>query len=492
MKWEACTLGDLLPSQLPDELAGLQVQGVAQDSREIAAGDLFVARSGLRHRGVDFIEQAAADGAVAAIIDADEHQPEQHWPIPVIPVANLAGQVGPIAARFYGNPSRQMRIVGITGTNGKTSCSHFIAQALETLGHRCAVIGTVGNGFIGQLHESKHTTPDAVGLQRLLAELRAEDAEVVVMEVSSHALEQYRVAGIEFDVALFTNLSRDHLDYHGSIDAYGAAKARLFTDYPLSGAAIWCDDAFGQRLHNQLAGADMTLLSVGETRADLRAEEIELSGQGISALLRTPWGNVHLRSQVVGRFNLTNLMLSAAALGLLEVGVTQIEQGLNAVLPVAGRMQRIGGGEQPLVVIDYAHTPDALQQALSALHGHLDGRLICVFGCGGDRDQGKRAQMAQVAEQWADLVVVTSDNPRTENPDAIIEMVLEGLVGDKPKLVEADRRIAIERAIAEARPGDIVLIAGKGHETYQEIDGQRYPFSDLEEAQRCLEGAADD
>ena len=493
MNWEIRTLKDVLPELQDTQLEALEVHGVVQDSREISPGDLFLARSGLRHKGADYIEAAAAKGAVAAVLDSNEFDETQIWPIPVIPVADLSAQLGHIAARFYGNPSHQMRVVGITGTNGKTSCSHFIAQALESLGHRSAVVGTVGNGFIGQLNESKHTTPDAVGLQRLLAELRAEDAEVVVMEVSSHALEQHRVAGVEFDVVLFTNLSRDHLDYHGSIDAYGAAKALLFTDYNAPAAAIWCDDAFGQKLHNQLdSNSTMRLLSVAATQADVRSEQELLNEQGISGLLKTPWGAINLHSPLVGRFNLTNLMLSAAALGLLECSAGEIERGLNAVKPVEGRMQRMGGGEQPMVVVDYAHTPDALQQALSALRGHCQGRLICVFGCGGDRDHGKRAQMGLVAANWADLLVVTSDNPRSEAPESIIEMVLEGIPAEQNRLVEADRRVAIKQAVNEAFSGDIVLIAGKGHETYQEIQGERFPFSDVEEAEAALEACLND
>lgn len=487
MNWESRTLKDLLPELQAPELASLEVSGVAQDSREVAPGDLFLARSGLKHKGADYIIKAAEQGAVAALLDADEFDESASWPIPVLPVENLPQQLGWVAARFFGSPSHQMRLVGITGTNGKTSCSHFVAQALQEAGHRSAVVGTVGNGFIGSLQESSHTTPDAVGLQRLLAELRAEDAEVVVMEVSSHALEQYRVAGVEFDVVLFTNLSRDHLDYHGSLDAYGAAKARLFTEHNAGAGAIWCDDAFGQKLFNQLAGSDMQLISAGETRADIRAEQVMLNEAGISGLLKTPWGAIALNSPLVGAFNLTNLMLSAAALGLLGLNAGEIERGLNAVKPVAGRMQRLGGGEQPMVVVDYAHTPDALQQALSALRSHCQGRLICVVGCGGDRDHGKRAQMGGVAASWADLVVVTSDNPRSEQPQSIIEMVLEGVPADQPQLVDADRRQAIIEAVAQAEAGDIVLVAGKGHETYQEINGERFPFSDVEEAMAALE-----
>lgn len=487
MNWESRTLKDLLPELQQPELGNLTVSGVAQDSREVVAGDLFLARSGLKHRGADYIDSAAERGAVAALLDAEEFDAERSWPIPVLPVTDLNGQLGIVAARFFGNPSHEMRIVGITGTNGKTSCSHFVAQALQHAGHRSAVVGTVGNGFIGSLCESSHTTPDAVGLQRLLAELRAEDAEVVVMEVSSHALEQSRVAGVEFDVVLFTNLSRDHLDYHGSLDAYGEAKSRLFTDYNAPAGAIWCDDAFGQKLFNQLSGSSMQLISAGETRADIRAEQVALNEAGISALLKTPWGAINLNSPLVGAFNLTNLMLSAAALGLLSLDAGEIERGLNAVKPVAGRMQRLGGGEKPMVVVDYAHTPDALQQALSALRSHCLGRLICVVGCGGDRDHGKRAQMGGVAASWSDLVVVTSDNPRSEAPETIIEMVLDGVPAEQERLVDADRRTAIAAAVAGAEAGDIVLIAGKGHETYQEINGERFPFSDVEEAEAALE-----
>lgn len=486
MEWKAHKLVDLLPSLDDEALADLSVTGVVQDSRDVSQGQLFIARSGLSHKGIDFIDAAADAGAVAALLDRSEYE-SRDWSIPVIAVDDLPQQAGLIAARFYGNPSHEMRVIGVTGTNGKTSCCHFIAQAMQMLGHRAAVIGTVGNGFIGQLQTASHTTPDAIGLQRMLAELRAEDAEVVVMEVSSHALEQGRVSGVEFDIALFTNLSRDHLDYHGSFEAYGAAKAKLFTDYEVKAAAVWTDDPFGQQLHAALADNDLKLLSVGKQSGQLTADSVNLTEKGIQAKLSTPWGIVDLDTPVVGAFNLSNLMLCAAALGLSDCVSEDLSKSLSSVQPVVGRMHRFGGYQQPLVVVDYAHTPDALEQALQALREHCQARLVCVFGCGGDRDNGKRPQMASVAEQLADVVVVTSDNPRTEDPQVIIEMVVEGLSGPEQAIVEVDRAAAIRHAIAEAKPGDIVLVAGKGHEDYQEVNGQRHHFSDLEQVETALQ-----
>lgn len=481
------TLCTLLPELTDKGWSDRVVTGITQDSREVCPGDLFCARAGGRFKGSDFIPAAIAAGAAAILIDQDEAVETASYAVPVVAVERLALRLGDIAARFYGHPSRQMMMIGITGTNGKTSCSHFLAQALNRSGKKTAVVGTIGNGFPDQLSSATHTTPDAIALQRLLAGFLAQGAEAVVMEVSSHAIDQQRIGGIEFDVAAFTNLSRDHLDYHGTMDAYGEAKAKLFTDYGARHAVICADDPFGRQLMARLSDADCTVVGFGLQQADVSADAVVLDTCGISAVLNTPWGALPVTTHVVGRFNLWNLMLTAAVLGVIGVDAALIADQLNALQPVPGRMQCLGGEGKPLVVVDYAHTPDALEKALQATREHTPGELICVFGCGGDRDQGKRAQMGDVASQYADRIVVTSDNPRSEAPEQIIAMIMAGVAVDRPCRQEPDRAQAIKAALVSAGAEDAVLIAGKGHENYQEIQGQRFPFDDVDVARHCLQ-----
>ncbi|MFC6669562.1 UDP-N-acetylmuramoyl-L-alanyl-D-glutamate--2,6-diaminopimelate ligase [Marinobacterium aestuariivivens] len=464
-------------------------RGLSQDSRSLVPGDLFFARAGTRHRGLDFIAAAAERGAVAALVDSSEQAQlaGQDFGIPVLAVEQLAFRIGPAASLFFGEPSRQLRMVGVTGTNGKTSCSHYIAQALNGIGIRTALLGTVGNGFPGALVPASHTTPDPIALQRLLADYVARGAKAAVMEVSSHALEQGRVAGIAFDIAAFSNLSRDHLDYHGSMEAYGGAKARLFDamDVPLQ--AINADDAFGRTLLSRQGPHVEKALAFGTSPAcDLYPLESRLDSTGLRARLHTPAGEIEVENRLLGHFNLSNLLLCAAVLALAGLDAPQLRQGLCSLQPVCGRMECFGGGEQPLVVVDYAHTPDALEKALEALTAHVEGELWCVFGCGGDRDTGKRPEMGAIASRLAGRVRVTSDNPRTEDPQRIIEMILTGIEGGAEVEVEPDRATAIRRAVLEAKAGDIVLIAGKGHEDYQEINGRRQPFSDQQVARQAL------
>jgi len=404
--------------------------------------------------------------------------------VPVVAVNNLAAQLGSIAARFYDEPSAKICVVGITGTNGKTSCAHFLAQALNQLGRKTALIGTVGNGFPDQLDMATHTTPDAIRVQRMLAEFCAAGAVTVVMEVSSHALEQYRVAGVNFKYGLFTNLTRDHLDYHGSMEAYGAAKAKLFTDYPLRGALINQDDAFGRELlaRQELMGE---AFAVGRSQGDLHLRAYRLTPEGLEGEFRCRLGIIPFSSTLLGEFNLDNLLLVAGVLMMEGFSAQQISRTLSGLKAVPGRMEALKTAGRPMVIIDYAHTPDALEKALQGARAHCKGALWCVFGCGGDRDTGKRALMGEVADRLADQVVITSDNPRSEAPDVIIAMVASGVVRHKA-VIEPDRAAAITRTVAAANSADLVLVAGKGHENYQEISGQRIPFSDQAVCQQAL------
>ncbi|UTW14101.1 UDP-N-acetylmuramoyl-L-alanyl-D-glutamate--2,6-diaminopimelate ligase [Marinobacterium rhizophilum] len=483
------TLQQLLPEAVDTPLASLVIGGLSQDSRTLVPGDLFFARAGLAHRGLDFIPAAVEAGAVAVLVDETERAAlaDTDFGVPVLALAGLARRIGPLASLFYGEPSRAMLMIGITGTNGKTSCAHYIAQALNQAGRRTALIGTVGNGFIDALAPASHTTPDPIALQRLLADLRRQGADAVVMEVSSHALEQGRVEGVAFDVAAFSNLSRDHLDYHGSMQAYGDAKARLLESMQVPLLAINADDPFGRSLLARPYPDARQVLAFGMTDdADLYPVSYQLNSRGMQLQLHTTLGEMAIQNRLLGHFNLSNLLLSAAVLQLAGLDAAQLQQGLNGLSPVCGRMECFGGGELPLVVVDYAHTPDALEKALQALVEHARGQLWCLFGCGGDRDTGKRAQMGAVASALADQVVITSDNPRTEAPEVIIAMIQEGVDSARPCSVEPDRALAIGQTLARASAGDIVLIAGKGHEDYQEINGQRRPFSDQQVAQQAL------
>lgn len=473
----------------PRASAGLVVAGLELDSRRVQPGMAFVALAGGHAHGLDYAGQAAARGAAAILAEAapGRDMPAQVAGVPVLEVAQLGRQLGHIAARFHGEPSRALQVIGVTGTNGKTTTVQLLVQALGRAGFRAASIGTLGAGFDGALEPGERTTPDAIELQRLLAGFRAAGASHVAMEVSSHALVQGRVNGVHFAQAVFTNLSRDHLDYHGSMEAYGQAKARLFAWPGLGAAIINADDAFGRRLAADVRGVSLLRHGIERDDVEVAAAAVELADDGVAFELRTPWGSAPMRSALLGRFNVSNLLAVAACLGQLGLPLATIAAALGAVHPVAGRMQRLGGGAKPLVVVDYAHTPDALAQALDALRAHCRGRLACVFGCGGERDRGKRPEMGAIAEARADAVFVTDDNPRSEDGDAIVDAILAGMRAPTDATRERDRAAAISLAIALARPGDVVLVAGKGHEPYQEVAGARQPFDDRAVAARALE-----
>jgi UDP-N-acetylmuramoyl-L-alanyl-D-glutamate--2,6-diaminopimelate ligase len=484
----------------------LGIRRLATDSRRVKRGDTFVAYPGETQDGRRYIAQALADGAGSVLWEKRGFEWNPAWRVPNLGVAQLRARAGVIASRVYDCPSARLWMIGVTGTNGKTTCSQWIARALNDCGVRTAVIGTLGYGLRGGLKPLANTTPDAVWLHAQLAEFARRGARAVSMEVSSIGLDQDRVAGAQFDVALLTNLSRDHLDYHRTLRRYQRAKARLFGCESLKHAIVNLDDDFGIELANRVRRRGLNVIGYGFGRGASGTRRLQrviggnlaAGAAGVHFDVRTPWGAASVESPVIGGHNASNLLASLATLLASDIKLKDAVAALGRLDAVAGRMQKIGGGRLPLVVIDYAHTPDALRQVLLALRELLNSynpqpvtrnpQLFCVFGCGGDRDRGKRPLMGAIATQLADHVVITSDNPRGENPLAIIADIRAGTVGDC--LIEPDRKRAIAQALRAARRGDVVLIAGKGHETYQVIKGVRHPFSDLAAARAVLRGAA--
>jgi len=481
-------LRELLQGLVADPLPeNPEITGLALDSRAVQHGFLFLAVPGTHADGRAFLAGALDRGASAVVYESNGFEPDARIRT-AIGVPGLRRQIGIIADRFYGSPSRKLKVVGVTGTNGKTTTTHLLAQALNHTGHRCGLIGTLGCGYPETLDPSVHTTPDAIRVHELLAGFVQSGAQSVCMEVSSHALDQSRVTGVAFDVAVFTNLTRDHLDYHGDMDQYAAAKARLF-DFPhLEAIVINADDRFGQELLRRNTRPGLRVLSFGLEQGEVRAKEVQPSASGLRFAAQTPYGEVHIRSSLLGRFNVANLLAVLSVLLVSGMPLAEAATVLAQVRPVAGRMERFGSDHQPLVVVDYAHTPDALDKALSALREHTLGRLVCVFGCGGDRDRGKRPLMGAIAERLADIVILTNDNPRHEHPEAILNEIATGM-RTRPSVVP-DRVEAIRQALREARAGDVVLVAGKGHESYQQIGDRRLPYSDRDTVRALLREAA--
>jgi UDP-N-acetylmuramyl-tripeptide synthetase len=471
---------------------GVPLADLTADSRAVKMGSIFVAYPGTHMDGRSFIAESIARGAAAVIWERSGFRWDERWEVANLGVENLRTRVSELAGLVYGDPSESLWMAGVTGTNGKTSVSQWIATASNGLGKRSAVIGTLGNGLVGERIEGRNTTPDPIVLQRLLADYLRRGARAVAMEVSSHGLHQGRVAGIRFDCAIFTNLTRDHLDYHGSMDAYAEAKYSLFTARGLTHAVINVDDEYGAKLAARLQGGGLQVITYGcrpAVDARLLATHIHLSEAGVRFKVEGDWGKGEVAVGVLGAFNVSNLLAVVGALLAQGLPLEAALDAISALPPVTGRLERVGGGAAPLVVIDYAHTPDALEKALAALRptvaaGH---KLVCVFGCGGDRDPGKRPMMGEAAARLADHVVVTSDNPRGEDPHKIIEEILEGIrkPSSNAEAIE-DRQVAIFSAVHNARAGDVVLLAGKGHETYQEIAGVRHPFNDREVAGAAL------
>ncbi len=485
-----------------EQLASLRVPitRLVTDSRALQRGDTFVACPGEKADGRQFICDAIDRGANAIIWESQNFVWNDAWQIPNLGVSDLRHKTGWLADAIYGSPSEKLWMVGVTGTNGKTSTCHWVAQALSESTKKCAMIGTLGNGFAGKLKAGVNTTPDAVSVHSLLAEYLHQGADAVAMEVSSHALSQGRVNGVCFDVALHTNLSRDHLDYHGDMDNYAASKRKLFVWDRLKYAVLNLDDEFGAKLAGQLEDETVEVIGYGMSDASLKlaghlgirmvyGHLVEMNGQGLRLDTHTSWGGAHLNSSLIGRFNAANLLGALAVLLVSGVDLRDAVQSLSNVQAVAGRMQRIGSALQSTVVVDYAHTPDALEKVLLALRETCvpkGSRLICVFGCGGDRDRGKRAMMGKVAERFSDWCIVTSDNPRSEDPQGIIAEIVGGMSSNNHEII-IERSEAIQHAISCAQKIDTVLIAGKGHEIYQEIKGVKHPFSDAQVAEQALQ-----
>jgi len=463
------------------------IDGLSLDSRTVAPGALFMALSGTTQDGRRFISDAVARGAAAVL---SESAPDGHLgPVPILSCPGLRQCVGTIADRFYQSPSRELTVVGVTGTNGKTTTTHLIAHAMQTKA-RCALIGTLGNGFPGSLLPADRTTPDAVSLHRWLDRFRREGARAVALEVSSHALDQGRIGGVRITGAVFTNLTRDHLDYHGDMERYGEAKARLFALPEIEFAVLNADDPFSAALRARTR-REARCWTYGRV-ADVAIKEVSADGVGLRVAFDTPEGSIIVKSLLLGGFNVYNL--AAALTTLLAMGwrATEAAAALATVPPIPGRMERFShDASRPFVVVDYAHTPDALEKVLVAVRSHAPGRVICVFGCGGDRDQGKRALMGACAIRYADYLFITHDNPRHEDPDRIVADILEGIPEEERGRVAVvgERCDAIAAALKRGTPEDVVVIAGKGHEEYQQFGDRCVPYSDRRTVRQLLEAS---
>lgn len=478
---------------------GVAIENLVADSRLIKSGDTFLAYPGDTTDGRKFIPQAIAAGANAILWDPQNFVWKPEWHIPALAVDDLKMKTGLIASYVYDHPSQKLWVVGITGTNGKTSCSHWYAQAMVNLGYKTAVQGTLGSGFIRDLQASENTTPDATVLQRSLKKFVDEGAKSVAMEVSSHGLVQGRVIGTTFSVAVLTNLSRDHLDYHQDMDAYAAAKSSLFFWPGLKYAVVNMDDVLGVELSRQLINKSTRIIGYGFRHPEehdskhfkmVHGSNLKFDIHGMEFDIEFEDSHEHLRVALLGKFNASNLLAVTAALLASGIRLPDAVRSLQSVQSIPGRMEKYHERNQPTIIVDYAHTPDALEKVLCTLRELLriegrDARLFCVVGCGGDRDKGKRAMVGEVATRLADEVIFTSDNPRSEESLRIIKDIAAGTVEENYQ-IEVDRALAIYQAIANAQCGDIVLIAGKGHEKFQEVKGQKISFSDAEIVQQVL------
>lgn len=473
---EPVTLTRLL-RQIADvpEADDVSISDIAMHSGQVTDGSLFVAVAGRTHDARRYIKDAESRGARAVCFDSSDGVAVQST-VPAIAVPELSRHVGEIASRFFGCPSEQMSLIGVTGTNGKSTCAWLVASALGLLGRRCGFIGTLGVGVPPQLDVATLTTPDAVAVQRTLRALLDDGAVAVAMEISSHALDQHRADGAQVGVAVFTNLSRDHLDYHGDMQSYADAKARLF-DFPgIHSAVVNCEDELGRRLLSSMP-ASIKSYSYGVNGGDISAADVRVDQRGLRVTVKTDAGEIDIQTQLFGRINVANVLAVFAVLQALDVESDQIASVLGQLAPAPGRMERIGaGGNGPTVVVDYSHTPDSLEKALQSLREHTDGELWCVFGCGGDRDVGKRPMMGAVAYRLADRVIVTDDNPRSESAANIAADIVAGM--KSTPLIIHDRAQAISHAIENAQASDVVLVAGKGHESTQQINDDFFPMSD--------------
>lgn len=491
---------DFTAVQLANALAAMPVRllDVTASSKEARAGIAFLAYPGASRDGRGFIADAVTRGASAVLYDPKDFAWQSEWRVPHLGVPDLKAHASQIAGHIHGHPAEALWMVGVTGTNGKTSVSQWIAHGLEMAGRAAGVIGTIGQGRVGALQPTDNTTPDAVTLQRALRDFVREGLSACAMEVSSHGLDQGRVADVKFDMAVFTNLTRDHLDYHGSMAAYGAAKEKLFDHRGVKHAIVNVDDPFGLALANKLATRASLQLTRFSTKqngafANLAARNISLSPAGMEfdvfCSVTGAQGLAHVETGILGAFNVSNLLAVIGALLASGLDLKTCASIASRLPPVPGRLQTLREGGKPLVVVDYAHTPDALEKALSTLAAIVpdQGRLISVFGCGGDRDRGKRPQMGAISAKFADLTILTSDNPRTENAQRILEDIEQGM-GAAPYRSIVGRQEAIFTALNEAQRDDVVLIAGKGHEDYQIIGEEKQHFSDVEVAHEALSG----
>jgi UDP-N-acetylmuramoyl-L-alanyl-D-glutamate--2,6-diaminopimelate ligase len=475
----------------------LVISGVHQDSRRVMPGDLFVARGGARVHGASYIAEAVARGARAILVERGSAV--DTCGAVRIEAEDVSRALAFAAAAVYGHPTFAMEVVGITGTNGKTTTAHLVRACLDACGERAGIVGTLGYRFADLDWPASHTSPEADEIARIAAAMKGRGATYLVMEVSSIALAAGRVEAVRFRAAAFTNLTQDHLDYHGSMTDYAEAKARLFMDLAPGAAALNVDDPFGRALAERIAprgASPMTPIARFSTRTDLAPGDAEVfpvrlshSQMGIDVLARTPQGNAHIRSPLLGAHNVSNLLTALAIVSLLDLDVQTAAGALSERIDVPGRLERCDtpGIDDIVVLVDYAHTPDALSRVLESVRALGTGRIICVFGCGGDRDPKKRPLMGEAVGSSADLAIVTNDNPRSEDPEAIVNAILPGLGGGKASFrVELDRSKAIDLAVSEARAGDVVLVAGKGHEPYQIIGAVTLSFDDRDEARRAL------
>ena len=486
-------LGDFIERQVDDDMS---IKGISADSRLTRPGDLFLACKGVNTDGGRYVSHAVDAGARAIAIDTELMDMLPPSQLPIFPIRELHKKLGKIAARFYGYPSRELNLIGVTGTNGKTSITYWLAELYSVIKNRSAgLIGTLGYGKYPALESKVNTTPDAIQLHKLLADFHRDGMDAVFMEVSSHALAQHRVSDVDFNIAVFTNLSQDHLDYHKTMQAYADAKGKLFSFDSLKTAVVNYDDAYGQEIINRLDGK-VDVISYGLTHDDhkgpgeplpLISARVSANKQGgLSLQICGPWGGAKIDTRVLGSFNAYNLLGVIAVLYALDFSMDDVMEAVKKVSPVPGRMERLGSDEGVAIVIDYAHTPDALENALGSLRQICEGQLICVFGCGGSRDSAKRKRMGALAERYADRIILTDDNPRDEPAEQIIDDILSGISATTKITVERSRAHAIALAMNHAGRGDWVLVAGKGHERYQDIAGVRYPFSDRQQVRELL------
>ncbi|MGK0297287.1 MAG: UDP-N-acetylmuramoyl-L-alanyl-D-glutamate--2,6-diaminopimelate ligase [Gammaproteobacteria bacterium] len=474
----------------------LPISGLCLDSRKVMDGDIFIALNGTHKNGMNFIKDAINKGAVAVLIGSELEGVTNFLSIPIFSIINLDSKLGLLASRYYNNPSQNLNIIGVTGTNGKTSVASFLAQILSKHGQMpVGSIGTLGSGIFGNLKPSPNTTPDILTINRLLAEFSSHHIKDVVMEVSSHGLEQGRVDNLIFETAVFTNLSRDHLDFHGDMSLYGAAKEKLFDKPGLKNAVINIDDEFGIKLASKISyhinKIRYGLLDNHKKRNsnvhDVTAKIVRSELNSITIDISSPWGKGEVAVSLSGDFNVNNVLACLSVVCLQGMTFDNALEAISKIQGVPGRMEYFGKPSTAKIFIDYSHTPDALLHALETLRSQCKERLVCVFGCGGDRDIGKRPQMGHIAEQYADLVFLTNDNPRSESPEKIIKDIQSGMKGSVPVEVIVDRSSAIREAIHTSGKDDYVLIAGKGHEIYQEIGLVKHPYSDRQQVRNLLE-----